>query len=179
MNHMNRKLLSLVGALLAVAAFSGCSTAKPTAMVPTGFNLEQKHASSVSVATAAGKAAEAPWTSQIRSSTFQEAVSLSLEKSGLFAAVLKTPESDYTLQVSFVKGDEPAFGFDMTVDLVTRWVLTKKSSNATVFQGNVSTTYTATMGEGFAGGTRLRKANEGAARNNIQEGLRRLSQLKL
>lgn len=58
-------------------------------------------------------------------------------------------------------------------------MLKKRDSNEVIFQGNVSTTHTATMGEAFAGAKRLRLANEGAARANIKEGLRRLSQLKL
>jgi hypothetical protein len=175
---MNRIVLSLSGAVLAIGLLSGCSTAKSEAMVPRSFTTEQKHASSVNVSTP-DQGSDAAWTSQIRSSNFQEAVNLSIQKSGVFATVLKTPDADYSLQVSLVKADEPAFGFNMTVDLVTRWVLTKKASNEPLFQQNVSTTHTAKLGDAFAGGTRLRLANEGAAQANIKEGLRRLSQLKL
>src|SRR5438094_6517729 len=176
---MNRTFFYLLGAVLSGGLLGGCGTAKPEAMVPTAFTLDQKHVSSVSVSRPIGKEAKAKWTSQISSEAFREAVAQSLQKSGLFAAVLKTSDADYELQVSYVNGDEPAFGFNMTVDLVTRWILTKKSGGQPLFQENVSSTYTAKMGDAFAGGTRLRLANEGVARENIKEGLRRLSKLKL
>jgi hypothetical protein len=176
---MNRTFFILIGALLSGGLLCGCGTAKPEAMVPTSFTLDQKHTSSVSVSTPLGKEAKAKWTSQITSEAFLEAVAQSVQKSGLFAAVLKTPGADFDLQISCVNGDEPAFGFNMTVDLVTRWALTKKSSGEALFRENVSTTYTAKMGDAFAGATRLRLANEGVARENIKEGLRRLSKLKL
>src|SRR5438105_3193580 len=176
---MNIRITFLLSALLAAGFMTGCSTAKPEAMVPPAFTLANKYAASVSLSAPHGKDADAKWTSQIQGSAFVEALYLSLEKAGLFATVLKAPDADYILQVSFVKGDEPAFGFNMTVDLVTRWVLIKKSVTEPVFQGNVSTTYTAKLGDAFAGGDRLRIANEGAAKENIKEGLRRLSQLNL
>lgn len=175
-----KHLLFPLGAALALGILvSGCATAKPEAMVPTEFKIEQKHASSVTVANPEEKGAGAKWASMIRSTTFREAVSQSIQKSGLFATVLKTPDANYLLEITKVRSDEPALGFNMTVDLVTRWVLKKRDSNEVIFQGNVSTTHTATMGEAFAGAKRLRLANEGAARANIKEGLRRLSQLKL
>ena len=176
---MNQTFIALLGAVLCGGLLSGCGTAKPEAMVPTAFLLEQKHASSVSVSPPIGKEAKAKWTSEISSEAFLEAVAQSLQKSGLFAAVLKTSDADYDLQISYINGDEPALGFNMTVDLVTRWILTKKSSGQAVFQENVSSTYTAKMGDAFAGATRLRLANEGVARANIKEGIRRLSKLKL
>jgi hypothetical protein len=175
-----KHLLFPLGAALALGLMvSGCATAKPEAMVPAEFKIERKHAASVTVANPAEEGAVAKWASMIRSTTFREAVSQSIQKSGLFATVLKTPDANYLLEVTKVQSDEPAFGFNMTVDLVTRWVLKKSGSNEVVFQGNVSSTYTAKMGEAFAGAKRLRLANEGAAKANIKEGLRRLSQLKL
>jgi len=176
---MNRTLFFLLGTALFGGMLSGCSTAKPEAMVPTAFTLDHQQTCSVSVSPPKGKQAKAKWTSQISADAFLEAVVQSLQKSRVFATVLKASDADYDLQVSYVNGDEPAFGFNMTVDLVTRWVLTRKSSGETALGENVSTTYTAKMGDAFAGGTRLRLANEGAARENIKEGIRRLSRLKL
>src|SRR5437867_3985008 len=117
---MNRTFFSLLGAVLSGGLLTGCGTAKPEAMVPTAFALDQKHFSSVSLSSPTGKEAKTKWTSQMSSEAFLEAVAQSLQKSGLFAAVLKTSDADYDLQVSYVNGDEPAFGFNMTVDLVTR-----------------------------------------------------------
>src|SRR5438105_1601449 len=131
---MNRTFFALLGAMLCGGLLNGCGTAKPEAMVPRAFTLDQKHVSSVSVSRPIAKETKAKWTSQISSEAFREAVAQSLQKSGLFAAVLKTSDEDYDLQVSYVNGDEPAFGFNMTVDLVTRWILTKRSSGEQLFR---------------------------------------------
>lgn len=176
---MKKSISSLLGIVVLAALAGGCATAKPEAMVPTDFKIEKKHAASAVVSKPSAADAAAKWTTQIQAGNFLEAVSLAIQKSGLFAAVLTTSGADYELEVTKVRGDEPAMGFNMTVDLVTRWVLKRKSSGEVVFQGNISTTHTAGMGEAFAGGTRLRLANEGAAKANIKEGLRRLSQLGL
>ncbi len=176
---MKTFVLSFAPALLLALLVSGCATAKPEAMVPAEFKIENRHASSVTVAEPAGPEASAKWVSQIQGANFRESVRLSIQKSGLFSTVLKTSDADYLLEISKVQSDEPAMGFNMTVDLVTRWVLKKRATSEVVFSGNVSSTYTAKFGDAFAGGTRLRLANEGAAKSNIREGLRRLSQLKL
>jgi hypothetical protein len=174
---MKRLILPLTTILLMLALGSGCSTAKPEAMVPQSFTVGHKHESTVGVAQPVDPTAE--WAFKVTAAAFTEALTTSLGKSGAFSKVLSTPEGDYLLEVAFVKKSEPAFGFNMTVELVTRWTLTKKSATDPVFRENVASTFTATVGDAFAGVKRVRVANEGAARENIKEGIRRLSQLKL
>ena len=48
-----------------------------------------------------------------------------------------------------------------------------------VWQESIASEYTATPGDAFAAVKRLRLATEGAAKNNIAEGLSRISKLSL
>jgi hypothetical protein len=73
----------------------------------------------------------------------------------------------------------PNAGFDMTVTAVTEWQLTEVAGGRMVLEEYISTPFTATVGDAFTGVARLRLANEGAARENIKEGIRRLSELRL
>jgi hypothetical protein len=58
-------------------------------------------------------------------------------------------------------------------------VLTRNATGEDVFRANISSQYTAKTGAAFDGSTRLRLAEEGAARENIKLGVLRLSQLSL
>lgn len=173
--------LGSLGALLVMLA--GCAAIKPEAMVPESFELENKHDASVSItvprATMNKIYGEGHWTSQITANTFADSLTRSSKKSGVFSSVLNTPDGDYLLHVSFVSVQEPAAALDMKVELVTKWILTKQATGEDVFRESISTTYVAKLGRAFAGGTRLRLANEGAGQANIKEGIRRLSALKL
>ena len=173
--------LSLVWLAIVVLA-AGCAAVKPGDMVPTNFVLEHKHAASVSLSVPRGTRnavyGEGHWTSQLTAGAFADSLTRSLQESGVFSAVLNSPEADYALHVSFVSANEEG-ALNKTVDLVTKWILSKKSTGEDVFRENVSTTYTAKLGRAFDGGVRLRLANEGAARENIQEGIRRFSTLNL
>jgi hypothetical protein len=61
----------------------------------------------------------------------------------------------------------------------TQWRLVRVSDNQEVFSDAVRKEFTATVGDAFVGVTRLRLASEGAARENIKEGIRLISELKL
>jgi len=65
------------------------------------------------------------------------------------------------------------------VNVTAHWQLTRMVPRQVVFQEVIPSSYTATVSDAFAAITRLRLAEEGAARANIQDGLNRLAQLKL
>ena len=161
----------------------GCAAIKPEAMVPPTFALVNRHTGSVSVTvpqeTKNPIFGEGHWTSEITAGTFAESLNRALKGSGLFSNVAREQEADYNLNVSFVGCTEPNMALNMTVSLVTKWILTRRATGEDLFRENIATTYTAKLGRAFAGGTRLRLANEGAGRENIQEGIQRLSGLKL
>jgi hypothetical protein len=62
----------------------------------------------------------------------------------------------------------------MTVTSHVNYLLTKRASGETILAETVKTPYTATTGDAFAAIKRVRLANEGSIRANIQTFLRRL-----
>ena len=75
--------------------------------------------------------------------------------------------------------DQPSFGLTFTVKMEAGWQLKRVSDGSMVWQESIKSENTATTGDAFAAVTRLRLATEGAARKNIEQGLSRISALKL
>ncbi len=73
----------------------------------------------------------------------------------------------------------PLFGFDMTVTTRIRYTLVDTHTNQVLLEEVIAAPHTATTGDAFVGTTRLRLANEGSAKKNIQNFLNRLAQLKI
>ena len=74
---------------------------------------------------------------------------------------------------------KPIFGMSFTVELETAWSLNKRSDNSVAMRKVIKSSHTATMSDAVAGVTRLRLAVEGAARANIAQGLKAISDLDL
>jgi hypothetical protein len=165
--------------LLAASLLTGCATgSKPDAMVATPVAVVHKSASDVAIAVSGGKETSKAGASQISSDAFGQALRDSISKSGLFAKVSEGG-SRYKLNAFIGKVDQPMFGFSMTVKMEVSYTLVDTQTNKSVWSQNVSSTYTAGAGDAFAGVTRLRLANEGAARDNISQVLQAISALKI
>lgn len=157
--------------------FFGCaSSAKPAAMVPERLPAVRQTGSSVSTKVLGGEQTNPMWMSKISSEDFRIALDQALIDSGLFGEVVLVNAAEYRLEVFLLSVDQPALGLDMTVKLKARWRLTRAGENNSLWEQVIATAYKAKFGESVVAVTRLRKANEGAARENIAEGLRRLSQ---
>jgi len=166
--------------LLAFVLLAACAApAKPEAMVPTELDVGKRHPHSVSVAAQGGRETSALSSSKISNEDFVTALRTALEQSGTFSSVLTDDTGTYKLDVAIIDLDQPAMGFDMTVTMTASWRLRHAATGKVVFDEFIDTSHTATVGEAFAGIKRLRYANEGAARKNIAEGIRRLSRLSL
>ena len=70
-------------------------------------------------------------------------------------------------------------GFDMTVTATVRYSLIERISGREVFSRSIPTPYTAKMGDAFVGSERLKLANEGAVRKNIEELIAELLRLRI
>jgi len=70
-------------------------------------------------------------------------------------------------------------GFDLKVTTQVRYVLSNKANNKTVLDETVTAAYTAGVSDAFMGTKRLRLANEGSAKKNIEGLLDKLSQLNI
>jgi hypothetical protein len=93
--------------------------------------------------------------------------------------VIKEGGSDYRLDVTLVKLISPGGGLKMTATAVAEWRLSEVVSGKVVSEEYIATPFTATVGDALIGADRYRLASEGAGRENIKEGIRRLSELQL
>lgn len=163
-----------------LALVVGCATgAKPEAMTLGAVNVQNTHEGSATVQVTGGGETNPMWFSGISSEAFQTALIDSMRVSGIFAQIATEGDSGYRLDVKLVRLIQPMMGFNMTVTAVTEWRLTRVETDKLVMEEFISTPYTATVGAAFAGIKRLRLANEGAARENIQEGIQRISRVNL
>lgn len=161
--------------------FAGCA-ARASRMIPSSYDLTNKHPCTVKVEVVGGRETHPLWTSQISDSAFTEALRRAILKSGVFVAAVKDERPDYLLDVTILHYDQPVIGpkigMGFDVNMVTRWELSKAGEYKRVWMDTVSTTYKTKLCEAILEG-RLRKANEGVVRENIKEAIRRLSQIQL
>lgn len=174
---MQRFFLISLG--IAALNLAGCAApASRDSMLPS-LTMSKKHPYSVAVETKGGSETGSMDSSNISNADFKAAIETSIINSGLFKNVVQGKGGDYELTVNVVQLSKPMFGLDMKVDLETTWSLVRASDRSAVMQKVIKTTYTATPSDAFVGMTRLRMAVEGAARENIAQGLKAISELSL
>ena len=176
----SRSLLAVVtSVLVAASVLSGCATAsKPDAMVAKPVAVTHASSSDVSVTVAGGQDTSKMGASQISDDAFAQALRDSITQSGLFKAVAVTG-GRYKLSAFIGKVDQPMMGFSMTVKMEVSYTLVDTTSGKAVWSKNIASEHTAKASEAFAGVTRLRLANEGAAKDNIEQALTEMSTLQL
>ena len=179
-----KKIIMSLLVLLGLCMFlltNGCAAkARASKMVPTDFEVMNKHHSTVTLSESVGGMDTNPlWTSQISNSAFTEALSNALAKSGVFQGVIKDGDADYILDVTILKYQQPLAGIHFDVSINTKWELTNTKTLVPVWSDTFETTYRAKLSEALFASERLQKANEGSVRTNIKEGIRRLSLLSL
>lgn len=166
----------LLFAIAAGALLAGCaSPANPRAMVPASVSLQKKCAGTVSVVSTGGQKTNPLWTSQVSNEDFATALRMSIERHGLFSKVIQSGTGDYRIDVRLIRLRQPMIGFNMTVQAEIEWRLTDARTGRTVWTETTNNSFTATVGDAFAGIARLRLANEGAIRENIKTGLEHMS----
>lgn len=160
---------------------SGCATAsKSSAMIAAPETPITKHADSVFVTVTGGAETSAMGASNIANADFAEAIKTSIKESGLFAQLAGTHEAaDYQVEVAIVRLDRPVFGLSFTVTLETTWRLRHRGDDTPVWEKAITSSFTAGVGDALAGVTRLRLANEGAARANIKDAIAQMGALTL
>ena len=170
-----RSVCAAVAVSIVAAGMTGCATgAKSEAMVVEKVAIAHQSSSNVTVAVSGGSATNGLGASQISDDDFAKALSDSIAKSGLFKEVLPSG-GRYKLTAFIGKVDQPVFGFNMTVKMEVSYTLVDTQSGKTVWSKNVASEHTAKAGEAFAGVKRLRLANEGAAKANIEQVITEIS----
>jgi hypothetical protein len=124
-----------------------------------------------------GKDTNPMWVSNVGTGEFDRALEASLRAAGMLAATRQ--EGRYQLTAQLQKLDQPLFGASMTVTATVLYLLVERASGKTVFEQTLVTPYTAAWSDAFLGSERLKLANEGAIRANIQRLIETLVGLKV
>ncbi len=159
------------GCLLALAILAGCAApARIEEMSIQASSLPSQNSplrKSVAVTeVTGGRETNAMWSSQISSESFRRALELSLRNVGLSDPLIAA--NKFQLTADILQVNQPLMGIDMTVSAHVRYSLTEVATRREVFSKVITANYTAKFSDAFAGAERLRLANEGAAKANIQ-----------
>lgn len=174
MNKLNIVLVSIF-----VLSLYGCASgAKFENMAHTeslGIAYDDSLKNEVKVKPVQGGEETNPlWTSEISAAAFQKAVKMSLSSQGLLSE-----DGRYKLKVILSKVDQPFFGLDLTVTTHVSYILVDTKTNQIIFDEVIVTPHTATFSDAAFGVKRLRLANEGAAKKNIEGLLKKLSAVNI
>ncbi len=169
-----------VSILVAVVALTGCaSPANREAMSVPSQSFNKQYQSSVAVEAKGGSETGAMESSNISNADLKAAIEKSITQSNLFKSVVQGKDGDYELTVTVSPLAKPIFGASFTVDMEAGWSLIKVADKSVAMRQVIKSSFTATMGDSLVGVTRLRLAVEGAARNNITQGLQAIAALNL
>jgi hypothetical protein len=153
-----------------IASLAGCSTAaRFEAMVPPSIEIAKKHPHSVRVSVTGGQEDPAMGRPHITDAGFTQALVESITKSQVFLKVIQdqTAKANYLLTVTLFSMDKLVFGG--TVKMEAGWTLRRADNGAVIWQESIVTE--------APGGVIL--GTEAAARNNIAQGLGKISRLNL
>lgn len=179
MNTLIQRTSWAVASIL-VLHLAGCaSPASHEGMTAEAVAVSKKLPYSVSVETKGGSETGAMDSSNISNADLKAAIESSIVKSSLFKNVVQGKNGDYDLTVSVTDMSKPIFGMSFTVEMETAWSLIKRSDNSVAMRKVIKSSHTATMSDAVVAVTRLRLAVEGAARTNIAQGLKAISDLNL
>lgn len=111
-----------------------------------------------------GRATNPLWTSQVDNEDFRTALVQALDQARL--ASLPGTSAHYRLDAVLAGLEQPMLGIDLTVTSTVNYDLSPIDGGEP-YRTTVVRAYTASMGEALYAPARLRKANEGAIRENI------------
>ncbi|MBN1663304.1 MAG: hypothetical protein JW943_06860 [Deltaproteobacteria bacterium] len=157
----------------------GSTPAMSVGMIPPRYDIVKQHPCTVSVMAAGGSETSAMWKSQLSDEEFSLALIEAIKNSRTFSQIIKGAGADYALHITIFSVGQPSFGTSFTVKMEVGWTLKRRDGNAAVWQESIKSEHPSAVIDAFAAATRLRLATEGAARNNIAEGLVRISKLNL
>jgi len=175
-----KSIISILAILSMIVVASGCA-ANAKHMIPCDYEVSSQQPYTVSVNESTGGIDPKPlWSSQISDAEFTIALTDSLKKSGVFQYVTTgSNNADYILDVKILSYDQPWNGADMKVSIETRWKLSDAKTKQVVWSEKFPSYYKAVWISALTDTQRIKKAHEGAVRNCIREGIRRISLLNL
>jgi hypothetical protein len=166
-------MIRLLVAMLLLAVLGACATpGSYTSMVPELASAElgpgpaPSYRGAITVASVSiGTDTSTPWTSQIGSAEFQEALVRTL-----MLANLASPQGGrFRLDATLLGLSRPFAGFAMTVTASVAYRLTDTATGAVVYQETRTSLGTASLNDAIMNANRLRIADERALRANIRK----------
>jgi hypothetical protein len=166
-------MIRLLVAMLVLGGLGACATpASYTSMVPElatadlGPGPAPSYRGAITVASVSiGTDTSTPWTSQIGSTEFQDALVRTLT-----LANLASPQGGrFRLDATLLRLERPFAGFAMTVTASVAYRLTDTASGAVVYQDTRTSLGTASLNDAIMNANRLRIADERALRANIRK----------
>lgn len=175
---LSKAAASILG--LAFLIVLGCTSGpiKSQAIIPESYDIANKQPFTVSLHVDGGREFSPLKIPQISNEALMDALHKAIISSNLFDGIVKSGE-DYKLDLYIFKVSQPIAGSVMTVRVEIGWTLTRKASMEIVWQQSILTSDTSSSSEKFNVDSRLRLATERAAKKNIREGIRQISQLQL
>lgn len=85
--------------------------------------------------------------------------------------------SSYILHAKYISHDAPTFGADINVEFSIKYSLKNKYTNVILFEETIKSSYTEKWYSAYLGSTRIKKAYEGAIKDNIKKFINKLTQL--
>jgi len=159
---------------------SGCATpVTHEALVPVSLEVTKHHPQSVAVVASGGTETSAIGKPQVSDVELQQAVTAAINQTKTFSRVVDGKNGDYILTVNVFSISQPSFGFSFTVGVEMGWTLTRADNSTKIWQEAIKSEHTVGATEAFVGATRLKLATEGAIRNNVKQGLVKISALSL
>jgi hypothetical protein len=171
--YLEAPMIRLLVAMLLLVGLGACATpASYTSMIPElvsadlGPGPAPSYRGAITVAPVGiGTDTSAPWTSQIGSAEFQEALVRTLT-----LANLASPQGGrFRLDATLLGLSRPFAGFAMTVAASVAYRLTDTATGAVVYQETRTSLGTASLNDAITNENRLRIADERALRANIQK----------
>ena len=158
---------------LAIVAITvtGCAEASNPGAMAVGVtqstliadNSSLHHAISAPTVTG-GKDTNPLWVSNVSNADFAEALRQTLTANTMLA----TDKGRFNLAAQLVSLKQPMVGLSMTVTADVKYTLTDAAGKV-IWQKELTTPYTAKFSDAFLGVERLKLANEGAIKTNIEQ----------
>lgn len=175
MIHMIKSLSSLVMGVLFVVFCGGCATPpRAQAMTTSECGHSLLHGTIGHVSVSGGKSTNPLWCSEIGDPEFVEALRQSLQNACILAMAPNVATCE--LEAVLLSTNTPIMGFDFTINASVSYTIFNRPNRNVAYHKVISSSHTATVSDAFVAIDRLRIAQEGCMRKNIQSFIRDVSQ---
>ena len=166
-----RKIFILITIVLCFFELTGCATNasadkmvyKPQTIIQPK-NQRLSHAITVDQVSG-GRETNALGMSKVNNAGFKAALEESLRQSNLYS---NSSNGKYVLNATLKRLGQPWAGFDIEVSCTAHYSLADSKTNKLIYDKDIISYYTAHFADSISAVTRLKLANEGAVKTNIE-----------